>query len=43
MKGTTIPKEISPYLEKIEDEFHDYDTPTNISKGRSITNLIKNK
>jgi hypothetical protein len=28
---------------KIEDEFHDDDTPTNISKGRPITNPIKNK
>jgi len=43
MNDTTISKEISPYLEENEDKFHDYDTPTNNSKGKPITNPIKNK
>jgi len=43
MNDTIISKEISPYLEKIEDEYHHYDTSTNIFKGRPITNPIKNK
>jgi hypothetical protein len=43
MNDTTISKEISSYLEKIKDEFCDHDTSTNISRGKPITNPIKNK
>ncbi len=43
MNDMTILKKTSPFSIMIENELHDDDIPTNISRGRQVTNLVKNK